>query len=265
MKASALHELQAWMLDAICETAPPASAAIVTDGPRLSGRERLEIYRHAYTARLTECLRDDYPVLAATLGEDRFEALCREYIALHPSRCPNLNAFGRHMASLCASTNALCHERFWAELAALEWALVEVTHAETPVPLDPNELQQIPADAWAGARLIGSQALRVLSFEYPINAHFQAYRGEGTLLPPPAARPSTTAVYRHDVTLWRMDLPAAMAPVLRALLAGEPIGGALAQLQVDAQDAGALADAQQRLMKSFRDWVANGFFIRVQT
>jgi hypothetical protein len=251
------------MLDAICGSEERSVTGIVIEGPRQSGHDRLAIYRHAYTARLSECLRDDYPVLAATLGDERFDALCREYIAHYPSTSPSLNAFGQHMARLCASTSALASVPFWAELAAFEWALVEVTHAETAPALDLGELQHIPADAWAGARLIGSQALRLLSFDYPVNTHYQAYRGDGILLPLPAARASATAVYRSELTLWRMDITPAMARVLRALLAGEPFAQALTHIGLDETDGASLAEAESNLMTSFRNWVAAGFFVEV--
>jgi hypothetical protein len=261
-----LLELQAWMLDAISGPQERSPDAIVADRPRLSARDRLEIYRYAYSARLTECLRDDYPVLAATLGESRFDAVCREYIALHPSSAPSLNAFGRHMARICATTTTLeAAAPFCAELAALEWALIEVTHAEAPVPLDLNALQAIPADAWSGARLIGSDTLRVLSFSHPVNRHYQTYRGEGVLLPLPAAEVSATAVYRRDLALWRMDLTPAMTRVLQALLAGETIAQALTRIDLRDGDDAALAEAERSVMIWFREWVASGFFAQVVT
>jgi hypothetical protein len=261
----ALHELQAFMIDAICEPDERATTDIVSDGPRLSARARVGIYRHAYRARLTECLQDDYPVLAVTLGEAPFEALCHEYIARHPSDSPSLNAFGRHMASVCASMPALESAAFCAELAALEWSLVEVIHAEAPIPLDLDALQRIPAEAWSGARLIGSQTLRLLQFRYPVNAYYQAYRAHGERLPLPAAEPSATAVYRHALTLWRMDLTPAMTRLLRALLAGENFATALNQIGVHEEDAAALAEAERSVMIWFREWVHAGFFAELIT
>jgi hypothetical protein len=261
-----LLELQSFLLDAISGPQDRNPAGIVADGPRLSARDRLEIYRYAYSARLSECLRDDYPVLAATLGEARFGAVCREYIARHPSSAPSLNAFGRHLAHVCATTSTLeAAAPFYAELAALEWALIEVTHAQAPVPLDLNALQTIPAAAWSGARLIGSDALRVLSFSYPVNRHYQAYRAEGVVLPLPAAEASATAVYRRDLALWRMDLTPAMTRVLQALLAGETIAQALTRIDIRDGDDAALAEAERSVMIWFREWVSSGFFAHVVT
>jgi hypothetical protein len=253
-----LSELQTWMVSAICEPQEPSCTGIVSDGPRLTGPECLEIYRYAYTARLSECLRDDYSVLAATLGDERFGALCQRYIAAQPSRSPNLNAFGRHMAEVCASTPDL--PLFYADLARLEWSLVEVTHAATATPLDLSALQALPSEKWGDARLVGSQALRLLTFDYPVNAHYQAYRREGVVLSLPAAQACATAVYRRELMLWRMDLTPAMNHVLSALLAGATIGQALARIHVPDLDAAAQAEAERSVMTWFQAWMSAGFF-----
>lgn len=252
-----LSELQSWLVAAICEPREPASAGIVCDGPRLSGQQCLEIYRDAYIARLSECLRDDYPVLAATLGDHRFGELCERYIAAHPSRSPSLNAFGRHMADVCLSS---LDTAFYADLARLEWTLVEVTHAHAAAPVDLRALQAIPPTAWGEARLVGSQALRLLTFEYPVNAHYQAYRRDGVILPLPAAEACATAVYRRELMLWRMDLTPAMTRVLSALLAGETIGQALSRMHVPDLDAASQAEAERSVMAWFQAWMSSGFF-----
>ena len=54
----------------------------------------LNVYRHAYGARLLEVLANDYPKLAALSGEEGFEQLGRAYIAAHPSRSFSARWFG---------------------------------------------------------------------------------------------------------------------------------------------------------------------------
>jgi hypothetical protein len=255
-----LCDVQLWMVGAITGSDADAenAEAVVTAGPRLSAQERLDIYRSGYRARLVECLVDDYPVLAETLGEERFRALCHAYIDRHPSTSPSLNAFGRHMAAFCRETEG----RFASELATLEWALVEVLHAATPAALDLATLQAIPIEAWAAARLARSESVRLLMFEHPVNAYYQARR-MGEEPPIPSASPSSTAVYRQGLTLWRLDLTPAMTRVLSALLEGAPIGEALERMGADEADPDALAEAERSVMTWFREWVQSGFFERV--
>lgn len=260
-----LREQQAWLLDAITAPEPRDPSGVVRERPKLSAAGRLHIYRHAYRARLVEVLRDDYAVLAESIGDDAFEALCHVYIEQHPSRSANLNHYGQHMASVCAASE-LPARVFLSELAALEWALVEVIHAEAGT-LDPEALQRVPPEAWAGARLVPSDALRLLRFTHPVNAYYQACRTRetGAPTPPlPAAGASATAVYRRDPTLWRMDLTPAMTRVLAALLTERTIAEALAQIGVDEHDHAALGEAERSVMTWFQAWVSSGFFSGVR-
>jgi hypothetical protein len=226
----------------------------------LTGIDRLAIYGDAYRARLVECLADDYPAVKYALGDDAFEALCLRYIARHPSTSPNLNAFGRHMAAFCRGEERPAR-RFEGDLAALEWAMVEVLHAPSAEKLDLATLATVPVDQWAGARFVPSEAVRVAEFAYPVNAYFQAFRtDEGPAVP--AAAWSATAVFRDGATIWRMDLGRAMHALLMMLFGGTALGPALETLAT----AGQLTEGEgTQVMVWFRDWVGHGFFARVET
>jgi hypothetical protein len=268
-----LREVQLWMASAITGSEADAAAKdverYVTAGPRLSAADRFDIYRYGYHARLVECLLDDYPVLAAMLGEDQFGVLCRAYVDRHPSTSPNLNGFGRHMAVFCREARldgfpgSQDLSVFASELATLEWALVEVLHAETAAPLEIAALQALPPEAWARARFIKNDAIRVFRFEYPVNAVFIANRIEEIVPEVPASSPNAVAVYRKDMTLWRMDLTAAMMGVLEPLLQGKTLGEALEAIEAGATDPEVLAQTSANLMVWFREWVDAGFFTRV--
>jgi hypothetical protein len=261
---TSLHELESWMVGAITERQADGVGTIVTPSARLTAAERLDIYQSGYCARLVECLADDYPALAASLGADRFEELAHAYVRRHPSRSPNLNAFGRHMPSFCRESDVLADaERvFYAELAMLEWAIVEVIHAEAAKPLDAAVLQKMTPDAWATARFARSEAVRLLHFAYPVNAFFQEFRSSKDGTPPkiPERASTATVVYREGPTVWRMDLTPAMARVLGALLDEATIIDALGRMGTDETDAEALAEAERSVMVWFREWVSGGMF-----
>ena len=284
--ARSLRDIQVWMVSAITGPEADASAADVerqvTAGPRLSAADRFDIYRSGYHARLYECLLDDYPVLAAMLARlDRddtdttcFEALCRAYVDRHPSASPNLNAFARHMPAFCHEVKLEAFpgfdglRAFASELAALEWALVEVLHAEMAPPLEIAALQALPPEAWATARFIKNEGIRVFRFEYPVNAVFIANRFSDspheTVPDVPAPSPSAVAVYRKDTQLWRMDLTPAMLGVLEPLLAGKTLGEALEAIEAEVTDPEVLAQTSANLMVWFREWVDAGFFVRIE-
>jgi hypothetical protein len=154
-------------------------------------------------------------------------------------------------------------EAFLSELAALECALVVVLHAEAPPRMDLAALQTRPPEDWERARFVASDAVRLLRFDYPVNAYFQAVRVQDESPDRPAPSPSAVAVYRKDLTLWRMNLTPPMVRVLAPLLEGTSFGEALAALEVGESDPEALAEAGRNVMVWFRDWVEAGFFARV--
>jgi len=259
-----LDSLQAWLVDAITGPDFPAASArsVVRDGPRMDADARIEIYRSGYRARLVECMRDDYSVLAEALGEDTFESLCHAYIAAHPSTSPNLNGFGRHMASFARTARHVLDDRagFCADLAALESALVEVIHAPLPARIDVAPLSALAPDAWGGLRFTKSASARLVKTEYPVNAYYQARRGRGEAPEVPAAQAESTAVYRRGAVLWRMALTPAMTRVLEALFAGVRLEEALACMGADESDPAVFAEAERSVMIWFREWVQAGFF-----
>jgi hypothetical protein len=266
-----LRDEQLWFARAVMSPTSDETAGLqgeaadrLTPGPRMSAFDRLDVYRSGYAARLVECLVDDYTVLSQALGEDRFEALARGYIAAHPSEGPNLNFFGRHMAAFCRdkAPEPFAERGFAVELATLEWAIVEVIHAPASEPLTADGLQHVPMEAWAGARLLANTASKLLRFDYPANAYFQAVRTGGAP-PVPAPAPSATVVYRSGPSVWRMDLTVPMFEVLRALFAKETLETALERGHAALGDLDE-ATAAQRVLGWFREWVASGLFAGVE-
>jgi hypothetical protein len=264
VRAMSLAAQQEWFARAVMtpesEGSPVGAARaeeILTPGPDLDPLGRLEIYRRAYHARLIECLLDDYPAVAAALGERSFDELCRKYIAAYPSTGPNLNVFGRHMASLCRDTGP-----FIADLASLEWAIVEVIHASSADPLTMTGLGEIPASRWAEARLVATPAFRLLRSAYPVNRYFQAFR-EGKDPALPELEASAVAVYRSGPTIWRMDLSEAAFDLLHALTSGESLATSLegASAALSGVDESEAAD---RVSRWFRDWVSSGLFSGIE-
>jgi hypothetical protein len=266
--APSLRAEQVWLISAITGSAADAERpeCFVTPGPRMDAAARLGVYRGAYRARLVECLRDDYPVLAMTLGDAPFEALAHTYIARYPSSSPNLNAFGRHMPALCREVEPLRsapHATLLAELAALEWAVVEVLHAEASPALDVHELQSSPPDRWASATFRSSAAVRLLRFEHAVGPFYQECLERGTAGNAPEARPAVTLVYRRDTKLWRMELTPLMHAVLAPLLAGESIGDALTGLEASLSSPEDARELGEKLHVWFREWADAGLFARV--
>jgi hypothetical protein len=151
---------------------------------------------------------------------------------------------------------------FATDLASLEWAIVEVIHAPSSEPLTLEGLGEAKAEAWAAARLVPNSASRLLRFEHPVNAYFQAVRDGGDP-EVPAQGASATVVYRSGPTVWRMDLTVPMFDVLSALVAGERLDASLARTETSLGPIGE-QEAAELVLGWFREWVQSGLFARVE-
>ncbi len=235
---------------------------LVTPGPQLSAAQGLQIYNDGYFARLVECLEDDYPALSYALGESTFVELAHAYIEQHRSRSPSLNNYGQWMAAFCGARTE-SWAAFAADLARLEWALVEVVHEPASQSLAQDALSAIPAARWQTARLIPSRCLRVLAFDYPANDFFQAFR-EDRAPTLPARTPTATAVYRRGLALWRMKLEPLAALLLRDLTSGVALASAISALESRADELAARQELTLLLPQWLASWVQNGFFSGVE-
>jgi len=225
-------------------------------GPRIGPGARIQIYRDGYRSRLIECLADDYPVTKHLLGEAIFDELAGAYVEAHPSNSPSLNFFGRKMAAFvagCELASLQAKRAFAADLAQLEWALLEAIHAPPSDSFSLEQLAGIAPDAWDSVRLGSGAGVKLLRLAHPANDYFQAVRDDREpAMPEPG--PSATLVHRKGWVVWRSDLTPPMSGVLEALLSGASLGEALASL-ADGRDG-----EEHDVGTWFRDWVSSGVF-----
>jgi hypothetical protein len=267
-----LAALQHWLFDRVTEPAAGSHAGAVSPSEMvvsgsLSAADRVEVYRHGYVARLVECLEDDYPALQHALGAAPFEQLCRGFIRENPPPSPSLNYYGAPFARYVA----MRPERWSApaaELARLEWAIVEAIHAEEGARLDIAALAQLTPEQWSRARLVPSPTLRLLRTTCSVAEHYQAFQ-QGNAVPEqwPAAEPSAVAVCRREQDVWRVRIAPALAPLLASLMEGMPLLAALDHCSAAAGAAdGSRTEpviAPEELQAAFRDWVGCGMFAAV--
>jgi hypothetical protein len=238
-----------------------AAARLVTASARLSALDRLEIYRQAYHARLIECLADDYSVLQVMLGDQAFEALARAYIHHHPSRGPSLNRFGAALPEFCRR-QPLPEPVFAANLASLEWAIVDAIHAPTVSGITAQAVAEVSPERWPTARLRPNPSLRILVHDYPANQYFQAVRGGGSA-PVPSRAPSTVAVYRTGMSVWRMELAPGFVALVECLASGVALGDALSRVE-PLLGGETEAEQAQTLGNWFRHTVSSGLFCALE-
>ncbi len=204
-----LHELQTALQSAVLGQG---------DGLALLRGERaargLDVYRHAYRARLRAALRDNYDVLHRALGDEAFDALADDYLAAHPPREPSIRWFGDRLADFMAAWPALPHPAL-ADLARLDWALRGAFDAAALPAVDVARLEALAPQDWAGVALQLQPHVSVLELAWAVAPAWHALadardRGVDADVPAPTG-------LAHSLLVWRD----ALQPRWRTLDAGE--------------------------------------------
>lgn len=239
---------------------------IIKPSKFLSAARRMDIYADMYFWRLVEVLESDFEVLSHCLGHHAFHRVMERYLQAHPSRSYTLSELGRRLPEYIreADDEDLSSPQFLSEIAALELAISDVFAERRAEPLAAEALGKIPQDAWVDAVFTVIPAFRLLSFEYPSNVYFQAYRderaGEGAD-DWPEAEPSWLVVFRKVYTVWRMDLSQEQYVLLEALSQGKTLGESIELCAgLEGLD---LETLTQNLMHWFQEWTADGLFSEI--
>jgi hypothetical protein len=224
------------------------AAEFIKPNDRLSSFERLQLYNRMYWFRLFDAISDDCPGLRALLGDDRFFALARAYLARHPSRSFTLRNLCSRLPQFIAEEPRWSAPRTGLALAVarFEWAQTEAFDGEGRPKLTADDI----ADAPPSRLRLGLQPyLSLLRLEYPVDDYViavkrrSALRGEASNAPvagvpsarlrrvkPPGRGRIHLAVHRYEDKLYykRLERPAFLilqairdgATVARATLAG---------------------------------------------
>ena len=275
MPELALGGLQRWMQSVIVHPSPvedalasPEAASLVTPdrlgdvllpSATLTPAERIDIYHGMYVLRMAEALESDYPALAHFLGEARWTALVRAYVAAHPSRSYTLNVLGRKLPDWLLEAEGLPRRGFCHDLARLEWAATEAFDAPETPRLTEAELGAVPEGAWAGARLVPSAALRLVALRWNANEWLDSTKDDRHDHPKPQRRDAWVAVFRQSYAVYRRELARPAFRLLSDLASGIPLGEALA-----AALARRGAPGEDALTRWFREWAADGLFTRIE-
>jgi hypothetical protein len=254
------------------DVGPDEAETIVTPSRALTALERLAIYSYAYSARLLECLHEEFPVLKHALGEEIFDAFAIEYLQHYPSRSYTLFQLGSNLPRFLAETRPDREEHrsapswpdFLIDLATLELTFNEVFDGpgmEGERSLDAERLRGLSAERLLEARLVGGPCLRLLALRYPVHHYFTAVRRheESEL---PASAETYLAVTRRDYVVRHYELSQPAYQLLTALLTGESVGQAISQAATAAGPH--LDQLPDQLWTWFHDWAAEGFFRAVE-
>lgn len=263
--APELVDLQRWFLhqvtgDSGLAAGPAAVEDRVHGSDRLGAAERLGIYRGMYFARLHEALGEDFPGVAALLGDAGFSRLVDAYLVAHPPASFTVAHVGRALPGFLAG-HPEHGGRAARDVAALEWAIAAAFDAESRPALAADRLAAVTGEAWPEARFRVTPGFALLASEVDVHAVLDAVAAGQPVSPPPL-RPTFTVVWRKGFTVWRRPIDEAAFVTLRALDAGAPVAEALADA-IDRFETHP-AELEQRVSEWFRRWLEDGLFAAVE-
>ncbi len=241
---------------------------ILTRSHALPATDRLAVYANAYSARLLECLREEYQALIHALGAELFDEFGIGYLQQYPSSSYTLHHLGanfpRYLAETCPDDEDPRWANFIVDLAILERLYSEVFDGpgtEGRAGLSHETLAAVPPDAFMNGWLTPAPDLHLVELRSPIHEYIRAVRKSKDPAPPAPAE-TLLAVHRRDYLVRRHRLSRPQYVLLAAIIAGETAGEAISRA------AGLAEQGESYFANSlhgwFRDWVAEGFFISIE-
>lgn len=240
--------------------------SIVTRSQRRTSVQRLEVYAHAYYARLIECLKSIYPLFAKTVGDELFDQFAVTYLQQYPSRSYTLNRLGDRFpdfleeTSPTRGTDELGFEDFLVGLAVAERsidAIFDGPGVEQTEVLSPSHLEGISPDEFAQATFQMVPCLRLHAFPFPVSDFITAVKQDPAAAIP-AASPSWLALTRKDYIVRRVPLSRWEYHLLVRLTEGQNVSQAIegAVSEVDPVE-----DLSQLLATAFQKFTVERFFL----
>ncbi|MDR7269841.1 hypothetical protein J2X20_002470 [Pelomonas saccharophila] len=223
----------------------------------------LEVYRHAYRARLVAALTDNYTVLARALGDEAFEALGQAYLAATPSQHPSIRWFGHELAGfMAAADDDLVPHASLVDFARMDWALRGAFDAAEAPPLDPATLAALSSDDWADLVLQLQPSVQRVTLAHAIEPAWRVLRewepefGDvQPELPEPVPHEHTLLAWRQaGETRWR-SLEPLEAGLLEGVAAGAPFAWLCERVAEQLGDPEAAAPA---VIGALQRWLADG-------
>jgi len=171
----------------------------------------IAIYRNARLAILRNTLAGAYPVCRALVGEDCFDALVRDTLAVQASTSPNLHRYGNALPGSIAQSPLAHSVPYLADVARLEWCVHWAHYApDAHVEAANATLFAQPADTLRAGLVEGAQW--VVS-PWPVVSIWRAHQPGATIalneIDLGAGEAAVIAVHGHRVAVLDLDAPTA--------------------------------------------------------
>lgn len=247
-RETALADTQTHMQSAILlgERFDSAPERWIRAKEQFAPQAQLDVYINAYRYRLYDVTAEDYPVLKQYLSKEVFHALIWDFVNTQQPEHFNIARYTLKLPEFVLAQRP--NDLFAHELCMLETAIAQLTDPLETAPLEQHHLTGLTPELLMQSRLHPRAALQLLTFTHPVNEYYRSMmEDEQTAIP--SSQHSYLAVFRHEDTVWRMDLVQAEYELLTTLFSGVTVGDALAGMD---------ESAAQKLSEWFSRWIRNG-------
>ena len=203
---------------------------------------RVSAYTGGYQARVEESLAEAYPALARVLGARDFHSLVERYLPCLPADEANLNYVGRDLAGFLSDDGLSAELPFAADLARLEWAVVECFHARWQPAADLSFLEDLGQERLASLRLEFQPAAALIVSDWPLKEIRDALEGDRDSIDIDlVGRPDRVLVYRNGYQVVTESVAPLEATAFDRLRAGATLGETVEQLEALGADGDGVA------------------------
>jgi len=256
MPAPSLYEVQRLFWESVAvqpgrDSIAPAFVRLVRGYDDSDRRTRIGVYADAYFLRLRDVLREDFPRVAALLG-DRFDEVVKGYLEAFPSQWPSVRHLGHALSEFLR--HGTDTPKCLADLAELEWARIEVFDAPDAECVTIEDFISVPADAWPALHFSAIPAIKTLHAQYPVQRLWS-----GGSSPDVSAEETTLRVWRaSDGRVFHAVMDKRESAAIQKMISGEPFA-AICETFADLPEAGAAQESAALLVR----WIEDGIIHRI--
>ncbi len=146
------HHFMGYLLDSAQQKETEHLEALAALVAEHSPKEGLQVYAHAYSARLIDVMRTDHEKLSLFLGDKEFVRLVSAYVASHPSQVRSLRNYGEELPDFLSKSNHVEAARA-GQLCHFERTLMDVYDAASADQLAADALTTLAPEQWPSLSL----------------------------------------------------------------------------------------------------------------
>lgn len=129
---------------------------------------RLAIYKNNIYQSLSQSLKDLYPSVVNSCGEEFFEALCKVFITRHPPTHRSLLFYGEALPTFLQNFEHTQNYPYLSDLALIDFYRHQSFHAQDQVALTHQEIQNLSIETFSQSKLKFVDSLKMISSQWKV-------------------------------------------------------------------------------------------------